>query len=83
MKMKQRLAGLAALPLFLGGAAMAGQPAPLSDVQMDRVTAGAIAISATLVSFPGLTINIPVAGGAASLPTFSVILPSIPGLGLP
>jgi hypothetical protein len=37
--MKKLLAGFAALP-FLAGVAMAGQPAPLSDTQMDHVTAG-------------------------------------------
>lgn len=37
--MKRFLFGLAALP-FLAGAALAGQPAPLTDTQMDRVTAG-------------------------------------------
>jgi len=37
--MNKLLAGFAALP-FLVGVAMAGQPVPLSDTQMDRVTAG-------------------------------------------
>lgn len=37
--MKKLLAGCALLPL-LAGMAMAGQPAPLSDTQMDQVTAG-------------------------------------------
>jgi hypothetical protein len=37
--MKKLLVGLAAVP-FLAGAAMAGQPMPLSDAQMDKVTAG-------------------------------------------
>jgi hypothetical protein len=37
--MKKLLVGLAALP-FLAGVAMAGQPVPLSDAQMDKVTAG-------------------------------------------
>lgn len=37
--MNKLLAGIAALP-FLAGVAMAGQPAPLSDTQMDQVTAG-------------------------------------------
>lgn len=37
--MKQLLVGLAALP-FLAGVAMAGQPMPLNDTQMDKVTAG-------------------------------------------
>ena len=42
-------------------------------------------ISATVISLPGLTINIPVAGGAtgaAGLPTAIAISPSIPGLGI-
>lgn len=37
--MKSVLYGLAALP-FLVGIALAGQPAQLSDTQMDKVTAG-------------------------------------------
>jgi hypothetical protein len=37
--MKKLLVGLAAVP-FLVGIAMAGQPMPLSDAQMDKVTAG-------------------------------------------
>jgi hypothetical protein len=39
--MKKFLFGLAALP-FLAGVAMAGQPTPLSDAQMDKVSAGQI-----------------------------------------
>jgi hypothetical protein len=38
-QMKRFLFGLAALP-FLAGVALAAQPVPLSDAQMDRVTAG-------------------------------------------
>jgi hypothetical protein len=37
--MKRFLYGLAALP-FLAGISLAGQPVPLSDVQMDGVVAG-------------------------------------------
>src|SRR5690349_15006549 len=37
--MKKLLVGLAAMP-FLACVAMAGQPMPLSEAQMDRVTAG-------------------------------------------
>jgi len=37
--MKRLLFGLAALP-FLAGVSLAAQPVPLSDTQMDRVTAG-------------------------------------------
>ena len=37
--MKRILAGLAVLP-FLAGVALAGQPVPLSDQQMDKVSAG-------------------------------------------
>jgi hypothetical protein len=37
--MKRFLFGLAALP-FLAGVSLAEQPVPLSDVQMDAVTAG-------------------------------------------
>ena len=41
--MKKLLVGLAALPL-LAGVAMAGQPVPLSDAQMDKVTAGLVVL---------------------------------------
>jgi len=37
--MKRLLVGLVALP-FLAGVSLAGQPQPLSDTQMDKVTAG-------------------------------------------
>jgi hypothetical protein len=37
--MKRLLFGLAALP-FLAGVSLAAQPVPLSDQQMDKVTAG-------------------------------------------
>jgi hypothetical protein len=37
--MKRLLFGLAALP-FLAGVSLAAQPVPLSDTQMDTVTAG-------------------------------------------
>ena len=37
--MKKVLIGLAVLP-FLTGVALAAQPIPLSDAQMDKVTAG-------------------------------------------
>jgi len=41
--MKKLLLGLAALP-FVAGVAMAGEPAPLSDSQMDQVTAGVVVV---------------------------------------
>jgi alpha/beta superfamily hydrolase len=37
--MKKLLIGLAVVP-FLAGVAMAGQPKPLTDAQMDKVSAG-------------------------------------------
>lgn len=37
--MKKLLLGLAVMP-FLAGVSLAAQPAPLSDKQMDKVTAG-------------------------------------------
>jgi hypothetical protein len=37
--MNKLLIGLVAVP-FLAGVAMAGQPMPLTDAQMDKVTAG-------------------------------------------
>src|SRR5262249_31510816 len=39
LSMKKLLIGFAAVP-FLAGIAMAGQPKPLTDAQMDKVTAG-------------------------------------------
>ena len=39
--MRRLLCGLAALP-FLAGAALAAQPIPLNDNQMDAVTAGQV-----------------------------------------
>jgi len=39
MNLKPALAGLAALPL-LASVGMAGQPVPLSDTNMDQITAG-------------------------------------------
>src|SRR5271166_1174837 len=39
--MRRLLSGLAALP-FLAGIALAAQPVPLNDMQMDSVTAGAV-----------------------------------------
>jgi len=49
MKIRRLLPGIA-LPLSTG-AAMAGQPAPLSDAQMDQVTAGLV------VSYPGAALT--------------------------
>jgi hypothetical protein len=60
--MKRLLIGLATAP-FLAGVAMAGQPMPLSDVQMDKVTAGyeANTFAGTIqyleLSFPPLTVE--------------------------
>jgi len=47
--MKRFLYGLAALP-FLAGISLAGQPVPLSDKQMDAVTAGFDFIEETLTN---------------------------------
>jgi hypothetical protein len=41
--MKTLLVGLAILP-FLAGVTMGGQPVPLSEVQLDKITGGNIAI---------------------------------------
>ncbi|HJU19088.1 MAG TPA: hypothetical protein VJ770_21745 [Stellaceae bacterium] len=59
--MKKLLAGVAVLP-FLAGIAMAGQPAPLNDTQMDQVTAGLAvwfvpSLGAFVVSGAGGTVN--------------------------
>jgi len=86
MKMKQLLAGLAALPL-LAGVAMAGQPAPLADAQMDQVTAGLIltypGASLTNTCSPGgvnctsttttLTLNYKVSDGFTGLGSFGTL----------
>jgi hypothetical protein len=57
--MNKLLIGLAAMP-FLAGVAMAGQPTPLSDTQMDKVTAGTIDIQ--LIGSPApnmINVNVP------------------------
>jgi len=51
--MKKLLVGLAAVP-FLAGIAIAGQPMPLSEVQMEKVTAGGgPSLEIEITSFPG------------------------------
>src|SRR5689334_10766998 len=44
--MKKLLVGLAIMP-FLVGVALAGQPMPLSEAQMDEVTGGSICVGPT------------------------------------
>src|SRR5947199_9045012 len=52
-QMKKLLIGFAALP-FIAGVAMAGQPMPLSEAQMDKVTAGGgPSLEIEVTSFPG------------------------------
>src|SRR5215469_2225666 len=58
--MKTLFFGLAALPL-LAGVAMAGQPASLTDAQMDKVTAG---LSIVIVNGDGFVIH----GGTVACP---------------
>ena len=52
--MKKLFIGFAALP-FIAGVAMADQPMPLSEAQMDKVTAGGgPSLEIEITSFPGL-----------------------------
>jgi len=64
--MKKFLIGLAALP-FLAGAALAGQPTPLADNQMDMVTAGFdfFEVDINNVGTKVVAINNPSLGGTA------------------
>jgi hypothetical protein len=71
--MKKLLAGFAALP-FLAGVAMAGQPAPLSDVQMDQVTAG------LAVWFVPATGNFVVTNPPGLTPGAGVVVANFPSL---
>jgi len=88
MTVKQLVAGLAALPL-LAGMAIAGQPAALSDTQMDRVTAGLVLgyspVGSGLVSGCSIggvdcgntpvtvTVSAPISDGATGLASFGSI----------
>jgi len=58
--MKKWLFGLAVLP-FLAGVSLAGQPAPLSDTQMDKVTAGFDFLEVTIQNLGSkiVAINLP------------------------
>lgn len=76
--MKKLLAGFAALP-FLAGVAMAGQPAPLSDTQMDHVTAGLAVWFATNNSVVIVT-SVPLTAPAG---TVVANFPSLDGVGPP
>jgi hypothetical protein len=61
--MKKLVLGVAALP-FMVNIAMAGQPVPLSDAQMDKITAGAQA-SVLIILAPGLNDEpVLIAGGS-------------------
>jgi hypothetical protein len=76
--MKKLLASCALLP-FLAGMAMAGQPAPLSDTQMDKVTAGLAVWFATNNSVVIVT-SVPLtAPGGTVVANF----PSLDGVGPP
>jgi hypothetical protein len=72
--MKKLLVGLAALP-FLAGVAMAGQPAPLSDAQMDQVTAG---LTASFV-FPNGPLRISSSGVPFCTACVIAIFPTLDG----
>ena len=67
--MKKLLVGLAALP-FLAGVAMAGQPVPLSDAQMDKVTAGLV----VLFTFSGNGFTAVLTSSGIVLPTTGAFL---------
>jgi hypothetical protein len=64
--MKKLLIGLATLP-FLAGVALAGQPTPLADNQMDKVTAGFdfAELDINNVGTVAILINNPAVGGCA------------------
>jgi len=53
--MKKLLSGLAALP-FLASLALAGQPAKLTDLQMDKVTAGHDFFESFNTNFANITV---------------------------
>jgi len=75
--MKKLLFGLAALP-FLTGVAMAGQPTLLSDVQMDKVTAGDIVAPAGLITINNLptTVTLTISNPNRPPPTVTYIISS-------
>jgi hypothetical protein len=82
MKMKQLLSGFAVLPL-MAGIAMASEPAPLSDAQMDRVTAG-LTIPYLVTATQTIRLEFPVSDGqtglAAARGTVVVNSPFPPGV---
>jgi hypothetical protein len=92
MRMTELLGGLAALPL-VAGVAMADQPAPLDDAQMDRVTAGLLVsytpiianlctgMPATCSPVSGsLTLSYPVSDAGTGLASLNITITStIPG----
>jgi len=65
--MKRFLFGLAALP-FLAGVSLAADPVPLTDKQMDRVTAGFDFVEVDIQNggTVAVGINVPPAGCAAT-----------------
>ena len=82
--MKKLLVGLAALP-FLAGVAMAGQPVPLSDAQMDKVTAGLVVLFTFsgngftgVFGNDGFTIPIGTAFFGTAFPSLDGVVPSGP-----
>lgn len=80
--MNKLLAGLAALP-FLAGVATAGQPTPLTNTQMDQVTAGLAvwfvpAAGLFVVANPG-TLGSPTPGPGTLVGNY----PSLDGVGPP
>ena len=81
--MKKLLAGCALLPL-LAGMAMAGQSAPLSDTQMDQVTAGLAVWFATNNSI--VIVENPTSATTPFAPPAGVVVanfPSLDGVGPP
>jgi len=65
--MKKFLFGLAALP-FLAGVSLAGQPVPLSDKQMDTVSAGFDFFEHNIQNLGNVTVaaNFPASVGVAA-----------------
>jgi len=77
MKMRQFVLGLSALPL-LASVVVAGQPALLSDKQMDQVTAGFtlfvvsnIELEDAFITANGYLVDIPALDGMAGQPSIN------------
>jgi len=70
--MKRFLFGLAALP-FLAGVSLAAEPVPLTDKQMDKVTAGFDFVEVSVQNLGTVILGIDVAPAACAAGTFLCI----------